>query len=156
VRREVDLNRLVQGALARVVVPQEVEVRLQLDEALPMILADADQLDQVFGNLILNAVQAMPGGGRLLLQTSTSPVEPSHPGWVSVSISDEGVGIPPENLDRLFEPLFTTKARGIGLGLALVKSLVEGHGGKVEVQSQVEKGSAFTVLLPIKPESARL
>jgi signal transduction histidine kinase len=68
---------------------------------------------------------------------------------VSVSFSDTGVGIPQETLERLFEPLFTTKAKGIGLGLAIVKTLVEGHGGTIEAQSEVGKGSTFTVKLPI-------
>jgi signal transduction histidine kinase len=124
-------------------VPENVQVATQLEEALPPTPADPDQLAQVLGNLTLNAVQAMPQGGRLDIQS----LIPS-PGWVAVSISDTGVGIPPENLHKLFEPLFTTKARGIGLGLALVKSLVEGHGGKVEVESEVGQGSTFTVSLP--------
>jgi signal transduction histidine kinase len=147
-RQPVDLNHAVQEALSRVAVPENVQVATQLDETFPTIPADPDQLAQVLGNLILNAVQAMPQGGHLNIQS----LVPS-PEWVAVSISDTGVGIPPENLGRLFEPLFTTKARGIGLGLALVKSLVEGHGGKVEVQSQVGKGSTFTVTLPIQPVS---
>jgi PAS domain S-box-containing protein len=156
VRRKVDLNHAVQEALARTDVPQNVEVKTQLDQALPTILADPDQLGQVFGNLILNAVQAMtqpssiglPQGGRLNIQ-SLIP----FPDWVSVSFADTGVGIPPENLHRLFEPLFTTKAKGIGLGLAIVKALVERHGGKVEVQSEVGQGSTFTVSLPESPQN---
>ena len=70
------------------------------------------------------------------------------PNWIAISVTDTGVGIPPENLDKLFEPLFTTKAKGIGLGLALVKMLVEGHGGTIEVESTEGKGSIFTVKLP--------
>jgi signal transduction histidine kinase len=68
---------------------------------------------------------------------------------MAVSITDTGVGIPQENLDKLFEPLFTTKAKGIGLGLAVTKTLVEGHGGSIEVESEVGKGTTFTVRLPI-------
>jgi len=71
------------------------------------------------------------------------------PGWVAVSFTDTGVGIPAQSLPKLYEPLFTTKARGIGLGLPIVKSLVEGHGGTIEVQSEVAKGSTFTVKLPV-------
>jgi signal transduction histidine kinase len=146
-RREIDLNHVVQEALSSTAVPERVEVTAQLDETIPTILADPDQLVQVFGNLILNAAQAMPEGGRLAIRSQIS-----EPGWVSVSISDTGVGIPPKNLDKLFEPLFTTKAQGIGLGLALVKSLIERHGGKIEVQSQVGQGSVLTVILPIREE----
>ena len=69
--------------------------------------------------------------------------------WVAISFTDTGAGIPEENLGRLFEPLFTSKAKGIGLGLALSKTLVEGHGGTIEVESQVGKGSTFTVKLPL-------
>jgi signal transduction histidine kinase len=151
VRRKVELQRAIQEALSRVAVPENVEMLLQLDAACPIILADPRQLEQVFDNLILNAVQAMtlsssvvtPGGGRLRVSSQVST-----PGWMEVSFGDTGEGIPQENLDKLFEPLFTTKAQGIGLGLAIVKTMVEGHGGQIEVQSQVGQGSAFTVSLP--------
>jgi signal transduction histidine kinase len=136
-------------------VPENVEVDERLDEALPVILADPDQLAQVFGNLIRNAIQAMPEGGRLTVETSEVSDSPLLSGvgpgvwWMAVSITDTGVGIPQENLDKLFEPLFTTKAKGIGLGLAVTKTLVEGHGGSIEVESEVGKGTTFTVRLPI-------
>ena len=182
-QRQVDVKHLVHEALSRAAVPDNVAVTTQLDEALPTILADPDQLGQVFDNIILNAIQAMtlpsppstssgrppstssgrppstssgrgtgtPEGGQLNIQTLTSSVEPSlvsSSKWVAVSFSDTGVGIPPENLDKLFEPLFTTKAKGIGLGLALVKGLVEGHGGRIEIKSVQGQGSTFTVKLP--------
>jgi signal transduction histidine kinase len=143
-RQEVNLKQLIQETLFGVARPEGVEIVTQLDQAPATLWADPDQLARVFGNLALNAVQAMPEGGRLTVQAQIS-----SPGWVQVSFSDTGVGIPPENLDRLFEPLFTTKSRGLGLALALVKSLVEGHGGKVEGQSKVGEGSVFTVSLPI-------
>jgi PAS domain S-box-containing protein len=143
-RRKVHVNDVVQEALSRTTVPKNVEVASQLDETLPIILADPDQLGQVFGNIILNAVQAMPEGGQLLVKTKA----PS-PEWVAVSFADTGMGIPEENLDKLFEPLFTTKAKGIGLGLAVTKTLVEGHGGAIEVESEMGVGTTFTVRLPI-------
>ncbi|MGA9350554.1 MAG: substrate-binding domain-containing protein [Anaerolineae bacterium] len=148
-RRKVNINDVVQEALSRTAVPENVEVESQLDEALPIILADPDQLGQVFGNIILNAVQAMAEGGRLVLRS-----EVESPEWVAVSFADTGVGIPEENLGELFEPLFTTKAKGVGLGLAIVKSLVDGHGGTIEIQSKVGKGSTFTVRLPTKEAQA--
>jgi signal transduction histidine kinase len=145
-------------------VPEKVEVVTQLEE-LPAILADPDQLGQVFANIILNGFQAMPEGGQLVVKTSEVSGKPSRSGWVAVSFADTGVGIPEENLGKLFEPLFTTKAKGIGLGLAVTRTLVEGHGGTIEVQSpstlrrgsgqaglrtgEVGKGSTFTVRLPI-------
>jgi signal transduction histidine kinase len=141
--RKVDLKEMVQEALSRIAVPENVEVVSRLNGRLPIIVADPDQLVQVFGNIVLNAVQAMSGGGRLVVKSQV----PS-PEWVAVSFADTGVGIPEENLGRLFEPLFTTKAKGIGLGMAVTKTLVEGHGGTIEVESEVGKGSTFTVKLP--------
>ncbi len=92
---------------------------------------------------LLHAIQAMPDGGRLDVQSEAPTGD-----WLAVSFSDSGAGIPQENLTKLFEPLFTTKARGIGLGLALTKTLVEGQGGTIEVSSEVGRGSTFTVRLP--------
>ena len=127
-RREVSLNDVVREALSRVTAPDSVSVRCELDETLPPILADPDQLGQVCSNLIDNAIQAMPEGGRLVVKTTRR----SHT-EVDISVADTGMGIPEENLERVFEPLSTTKVTGIGLGLALVRTFVEAHGGTVEV-----------------------
>lgn len=148
-RRKVDVNDVVQGALSRVAVPENIEVVTQMEETLPQILADPDQLGQVFGNIILNAIQAMPEGGQLLVKS-----EVPSPEQLSVSFTDTGTGIPEENLSKIFEPLFTTKAKGIGLGLAISKTLVEDHEGTIEVESTVGTGSTFTVKLPIGGEEA--
>ena len=105
---------------------------------------------QVFENLIRNAIQAMPNGGQLTINSVVHGPED-----LAISIADTGEGIPKENLEKLFEPLFTTKAKGFGLGLALVKMLVEGHDGIIEVKSDgvAGNGSTFTVKLPlIEPE----
>jgi len=142
--RKVNINDVVQEALSRTAVPENVEVVSQLDEALPIILADPDQLGQVFGNLILNAIQAMPEGGQLVVESKLPTPES-----VAVSFTDTGVGIPEENLGKLFEPLFTTKAKGVGLGLSVAKTLVDGHWGTIEVESEVGKGTTFRVRLPI-------
>ena len=142
--RKVNVNDIVQVALSRAAVPENVEVVDQLGKALPVVLADPDQLSPVFDNLILNAVQAMPEGGKLTI-TSESP----EPEWVTISVTDTGIGIPEEDLEKLFEPLFTTKAKGIGLGLSVTKALVDGHGGTIEVKSKEGEGSTFTVRLPI-------
>ncbi len=162
VRREVGVNDILRAALVRITIPEDIEMMTQLDETVPIILADPDQLVQAFGNIILNGIQAMPEGGRLLVKTArlsspkTSEVseKPPRSGWVAVSFADTGVGIPEENLEKLFEPLFTTKAKGVGLGLALVKTLVEVNGGSVEVESEVGKGSTFTVRLPTRDVQA--
>ena len=139
----VDINDVVQATLSRVPVPENVEVLRQLSEMLPMISGDADQLAQVFGNLILNAFQAMPEGGRLVVKS-----EAASPEWVTISFTDTGIGMDKETLEKVFEPLFTTKSKGIGLGLALTKLLVEGHGGTIEAQSKEGKGTTFTIRMP--------
>jgi PAS domain S-box-containing protein len=142
VRRKIDVSELVQETLSHIALPENVDVTSQLVDGLPVILADPDQLAQVFGNIIRNGLQAMPQGGRLTVRTAEVS------GWVVVSIADTGVGIPEEALSKIFEPLFTTKAKGIGLGLAVTKTLIEGHEGCIEVQSEEGKGSTFTVKLP--------
>ncbi|MBC8231862.1 hypothetical protein H8E77_20115 [bacterium] len=148
--QKVDINHIVQEVLFHTIVPENVEVVSQLDESLPAVMADPDQLSQVFENIILNAIQAMPEVGQLVVKS-----EAQCPEWIAVSFADTGVGIPEENLGRIFEPLFTTKARGIGLGLAITRTLVEGHRGAIEVQSEVGKGSIFTVRIPTREEKEK-
>jgi len=144
IREKLDVNEIIQEAMSQVTIPEKVEVVNQLDEALPTIFADPSQLVQVFSNIILNAIQAMPEGGQLTVKSET-PV----PRWVAVSFTDTGVGISKEDLGKIFEPLFTTKAKGIGLGLPVSATLIEGHGGTIEVESTEGKGSTFTVKLPL-------
>jgi signal transduction histidine kinase len=151
-RQEVDVNEVIREVLSRAELPDNVEVVCHLDVALPAVLADGDQLRQVFDNIILNGIQAITvfsgegtgDGGQLLVESQAAGA-----GWVAVSVTDTGAGIPEEDLERIFEPLFTTKAEGIGLGLGIVAALVEGHGGTVEVESRVGEGSTFTVRLPL-------
>jgi nitrogen fixation/metabolism regulation signal transduction histidine kinase len=142
-KRKLNINDILQDALSGINVPENIEVKTQVDEFIPYILADPDQLGQVFGNILLNAIQAMPEGGRLIIKSETP-----GPDSVTISIVDTGVGIPGENMGKIFEPLFTSKAKGIGLGMAVAKTFVEAHGGSIEVQSETGKGSTFTVRLP--------
>ena len=144
-RSKVDLNEVVQEVLSDGTMPENIAVVTQLDKALPTIQADPHQLGQVFVNLTLNAIQAMPTGGQLTIKSKRE-----GPDWVSVSIADTGVGISVEDMERLFEPLFTTKAKGIGLGLAISKTIVDGHEGTIEVESELGKGSVFFVRLPMR------
>jgi len=141
----VDVNGVVRSAVSDTPIPDSVGVALELDETLPGIRCDPDHLSIVFGNISLNAIQAMPRGGRLVVSSRAV-----HPEWVAVSFADTGHGISDDDLDRLFGPLFTTKAQGTGLGLSIAKLLVEGHGGSIEAQSQVGVGSLFTVRLPLR------
>ncbi len=117
-----------------------------LQEGLPLIDGDPNQLQQVFLNLALNACEAMPQGGTLLISSSADKEK------VVVKVTDTGCGIPPEHLDRIFEPFFTTKpvGKGTGLGLSVSYGIVQQHGGNIEVESKVGFGSTFTVLLPVR------
>ncbi|MCJ7778609.1 MAG: ATP-binding protein, partial [Sedimentisphaerales bacterium] len=110
-----------------------------------LVVADFNQLVQVIINLIVNAVQAMKEGGKLTVSTSQDD------SWVRINIGDNGHGIPQENMDKLFTPFFTTKedVKGVGLGLAVSYGIIERHGGRIVVKSEVGKGSTFTIVLPI-------
>lgn len=143
---ECSLNDLVEGTLALVspnARKQKVLIETHLDPELPPTIVDPDQMQQIFINLMLNAIQAMPNGGRLSIQTISG-----QNGELVVKVSDTGCGIPHENLDKIFSPFFTTKARGTGLGLAIVKNVLSSHGGRVSVESTPGKGTTFTILLP--------
>ena len=144
-----DLKPVLEEALARAAPPPQVTVKVEVQPDLPPVMTDADQMQQVFVNLITNAVQAMPEGGTLEVHATQREVEPGT--WnVELAFTDTGEGIPEENMSRLFEPLFTTRAKGIGLGLAISQRLVEAHGGSIEVHSEVGVGSTFTVRLPVQ------
>jgi len=144
-RQDVSLNQILKETLERLEVSPDVEVIARLDERMPEIRGDHDQLAQVFLNIAQNGVQAMTDGGRLVVESRLASANE-----VEVSMSDTGAGIPEREQDQIFEPLFTTKTKGIGLGLAIVKTLVEGHGGWIDVESEVGEGSTFTVHLPIE------
>ncbi|MFZ5909918.1 MAG: ATP-binding protein [Chloroflexota bacterium] len=172
-RQPVSVPELVQRVLGRCPVPAGVTVSLNLPGDLPPIYADPRQVEQILGNLVVNACQAMPQGGQLLVLSrvegsvfseqcsvdSDPSTAPSTSQWVRISVQDTGVGILPENLDKIFEPLFTTKIKGIGLGLAVSRKLAEANGGRIEVQSasspqgEAGKGTVFTLALPAYKES---
>ena len=146
-KEPVTVSTIVQRVLERYPTPEGVTTALKIPTALPRVLVDPGQMEQVVGNLVMNASQAMPGGGSLTI----SAVKKG--GEVILAVKDTGVGISPENMARLFEPLFTTKAKGIGLGLAVSKKLAEANGGKIEVQSVLGKGSTFMLYLPSSKET---
>jgi signal transduction histidine kinase len=143
--QKVNVNILIQEILTRTEVPENIKINRNLNENLPTISGDPDQISHVFRNIILNAVQAMGDGGQLTIKTNVLKSES-----VSVSIKDTGIGISKENMKNLFEPLFTTKAKGIGLGLAISIIMVENHGGTIKAESELGKGSIFAIELPIK------
>jgi signal transduction histidine kinase len=132
----------VAEALEIAALPPEITVANNLPADLPSVLADHDQLGIVLTNLIRNARDAMPRGGRLSVTGAGAD------GAVEIAIADTGVGIPPESLMRIMEPLFSTKARGLGLGLAISRAIVEKHRGQLSVASEQGQGSTFVVRLP--------
>ncbi len=127
-----------------------VTVRTQLANDLPPIVAHADQLRQVFLNVILNACDAMPHGGELTVSTSLIATRPEAPPTLSIAISDTGVGIASEHIPHLFEPFYTTKPHGTGLGLAISAHIITQHGGRILVDSEPGVGTTFTILLPLE------
>jgi signal transduction histidine kinase len=124
------------------------QVLKELDDHLPEIVADPQQLQQVFFNILLNSVDAISEGGKITVTTRYD----EKMGAVAVDIRDTGKGIPAELMEKIFQPFFTTKGKGTGLGLAISKRIVEEHGGGIEVANQVSGGVAFTITLPLKPQ----
>jgi two-component system NtrC family sensor kinase len=128
-----------------------VHVQQQLDPDLPLVHCDGAQIEQVLLALVMNALDAMPQGGNLWLTTRSC-----DDGCVRIVVRDDGAGIPPEVLPRIFEPFLTTKetGRGVGLGLAISQSILERHNGTIEVQSEVGRGTTFTLTLPCEADSS--
>jgi PAS domain S-box-containing protein len=122
---------------------KNIEIVREEDPHLAPVTADFQQLEQVIVNLIVNAIQAMPDGGRLTIRTNQNGE------WVMISVKDTGQGIPPKNIPKLFTPFFTTKEKGSGLGLAISHGIIEQHGGTFSVESKVGKGTTFTIRLPV-------
>jgi two-component system sensor histidine kinase HydH len=125
-----------------------VKIELEVGET-PPVQANPEQIKQAFLNLILNALQAMPDGGTLTLAAETEEDR------LRLRLSDTGQGIPQENLERVFNPFFTTRSNGTGLGLAITHRIIQGHGGRMEVESRVGEGTTFTVILPVDKTQER-
>ncbi len=151
-RVPLNINQLVRNVLMLVHYKAEKEhktIQLNLDPKLPIIMGEADELSQVFVNLILNALEFTPTGGNIEISSGLESNSALY-----VQIRHEGSGIPSYNLQKIFDPFFTTKPPGAGTGLGLPISLriVKAHGGKIKVDSKINKGTSFTVLLPVNAE----
>lgn len=165
----VTVDELIKQSLGKCSIPAVVALQLEIPDTLPDVKVDPLQMGQVFQNLITNGIQAMPDGGSLTVaarqvRSSESGVRSQEEAgkrrgqenihdeldrdFVEISVTDTGEGISPENMKKLFQPLFTTKARGIGLGLVVSKNLTEANGGGLEVESEPGSGTTFTVILP--------
>lgn len=157
-RTDVDPRRIIERVLERVPPPEQVELELHVEPALPAVLVDPDHLQQMLLNLLSNAYEALPEGGQVdvrIRQVDQTVIEQLWPEgsepeadlWIRISVQDSGAGIPEEDLPRLFEPLFTTKARGIGLGLSVTRRLVKANGGRIVVDQTPHQGSKFNLYL---------
>jgi signal transduction histidine kinase len=135
------VEQCVREALDTNPLPDNIQLTLDCPSSLSSVLADIDQVRIVFANLIRNAREAMPQGGRLSVTARVVD------GGIETAVADTGTGIPPEQLSRVMEPLYSTKARGLGLGLAIARAIVEKNGGSLRVASEPGKGSTFTVFL---------
>jgi len=144
-----DLNAIIERIL--LFIRQQPDARVIITETdlaqdLPIILIDSKQIEQVILNLVINAIQAMPEGGTLTITTMKSATS-RH---IRILVKDTGVGIPNDKKERIFEPFYTTKPSGIGLGLALCREIVLRHDGEIDVESKPEVGTIFSIKLPIE------
>jgi PAS domain S-box-containing protein len=163
--RNLDLNGVVANMTRMLerIVGEDISLVVQASPTLPPIRADASMMEQVLLNLVVNAREAMPRGGRLIVRTDVRAIDPAYVEqnpeaargqFVCLGVSDTGCGISPENLSRIFEPFFTTKdvGKGTGLGLATVYGIVKQHGGWINVETNLGKGTTFSVYLPASTE----
>ena len=141
-KQQIAIADVAREALAECAAPENVHVSVEIPPSMPLVYADPHQIGQVLAKLITNAFQAMPEGGNLRISATADAHQ------VHVSLTDTGRGTSPDNMDRLFKPVFATEAWGTGLGLSLAKSLVEANGGSIKVVSREGKGSTFTTILP--------
>jgi PAS domain S-box-containing protein len=165
--KTLDLNQTVEALLAMLqrLIGEDIEIHSELDPALEPVRADASNVEQVIMNLVLNARDAMPKGGRLLVRTENVQLEARdcqafsgvQPGsYVLLSVSDTGIGMDKQTLEHIFEPFFTTKVpgKGTGLGLSVVYGIVRQHEGAIRVTSEPAQGSTFEVVLPASPRES--
>jgi signal transduction histidine kinase len=142
----ISLQRLINAALADIKVPDNVAITLLFDRALE-VMVDGQLIKRAFMNLVNNAIQAMPDGGVL-----TITAEDTDKG-TCMKFTDTGQGIPDDMMKNLFTPFATTKAKGMGMGLVIVKRIIDVHKGNLDVKSEVGKGTTFAITIPLKPPS---
>jgi PAS domain S-box-containing protein len=141
---ETSLSNIIRNTISTTGIPRTVRVSVRVQKGLSKIMADPTLMRRVLTNLVTNALQAMPRGGRLTIRASKKR------GVNVITVQDTGEGIARENMEKIFSPFFTTKARGQGLGLPVCKRLVEAQGGTITVKSKIGKGSSFTVEIPAR------
>jgi len=158
--KPIDLNLVIQElmSLLRRTIPRMIDIELELAENLKMVNADSGQCEQVLMNLSINSVNAMGKNRKLIFMTENVVLDPDHPQillnsssseYLRLTLSDTGHGMSLKTLNRIYEPFFTTKEKGTGLGLSIVYSIVKDHGGFIECDSDVGKGTTFRIYFPV-------
>jgi signal transduction histidine kinase len=143
---DTDLKKIIESVLLTIKVPEAVEVVYSVEDDFPKLMIDPAYMRRILTNLMSNAVQAMPNGGKIRIDTY-------HKGNKAfIKVEDTGEGIPEDAKDKIFKPLFTTKAKGQGFGLAVVKKLTEALDGTITFESELEKGTKFTIVLPARAQ----
>lgn len=142
------MSTLLEAAIGMIHVPDTIQILNQVNQK-TKVRVDANKILRVFINLIKNAIDAMPDKGKLEITSRQTK------NWVKIIFADTGIGIPDDILLKLFSPLVTTKAQGMGFGLAICKRIVETHGGNITVKTKLNKGTTFTVALPIELKNRR-
>lgn len=159
VKKLIAIPDLIQETISLALHGSNCGCNLNLADQIQTIEADEGQLSQVFHNIIINATQAMPGGGTLSISAENAHLDQAnamnlpHGDYVKLSFSDQGCGISKENLAKIFDPYFTTKSAGNGLGLASARSIICRHGGQISASSTPDRGTTFTILLPSTGQS---
>jgi len=158
IKKANSITEILKESIGFILHGSNVKCDLEFSENIRSVEVDEGQISQVINNLIINATDAMPGGGGIevkaknttVLEDSDLPLEEGK--YVEITISDKGIGIPEENLQKIFDPYFTTKTSGNGLGLASTYSIIKRHDGHISVESVVGKGTKFTIYLPVAQE----
>jgi signal transduction histidine kinase len=144
-----DINVVVSEAISRVEIPKYIKLSKNMQTNLPMIMIDANQIDQVLINLIENACQAITDNGELIISTKVSK------SFIEIEVCDSGCGIPQKEIKKIFDPLFTTKPSGTGIGLAVCYGIIQKHNGIIDVKSQEGIGTKMFIKLPLEEKDAK-
>ncbi len=155
-RTPTQINAVVGAVVSQIeldTAAKRIRVIRDFDETIPAASFDGEKLHQVFLNLALNAVSAMSDGGTLVFETAQRSLEGKP--YVVVTVKDDGAGIDPDDVDRIFDPFFTRSQKGTGLGLSISHTIVRNHGGRIEVAPNHPKGTRFSVILPVVGEGER-
>jgi len=143
------INLLLESKMNK----KNIVLKTNFIEDIPYVYVDENQIEQVLINMLLNAIDAIESDGIITITTKTVAEEDVKKGnimWVVVDLEDSGAGIAQENIEKIFNPFFTTKNEGVGLGLSISSRLIEENGGRIEVNSELRKGTKFSIYLPMR------